>query len=119
MKAIAKTIVTDTNTARTVKSGNLDVFSTPMMIALMEQAACVALEETLEVGQTSVGTKVNIEHIAASRVGSEIIATAVIDEIDGRKVEFTVIARDDIKEIGKGKHTRFIVDAEKFMAKIK
>lgn len=109
--------VNETNTAKAAGSGNLDVFATPMMIALMERAACECL--TLSDGQTSVGIAINVEHIAASLPGVSVTATATIKALDGRKVEFEVVARDDAGEIGRGTHTRFIVDSERFMAKAK
>jgi len=114
----ATTVVTDKNTAKTVKSGSLDVFATPMMVALMEEAACNALEKSLEPGQTSVGTEVNIKHIAASPLGANITATAEITQNEGRKITFLLRASEGEKEIGSGTHVRFIVDAEKFMQKI-
>ncbi|MCL2373086.1 MAG: thioesterase family protein [Defluviitaleaceae bacterium] len=114
----AFTVVSDDNTARTVGSGSLDVFSTPMMVALMEAAACDCIASGLEAGQTSVGTQVNVAHKAASPVGASIVATATIDEVDGRKVTFTVVANDGKNEIGRGTHERFIVDVAKFMAKL-
>ena len=116
--ATVKTVVNDKNTAKAVGSGSLDVFSTPMMIALMEQAACECLADTLENGQTSVGTLVNVSHLAASALSKEISATAVIENVDGRKVSFSVTAHDGTNEIGTGKHDRFIVDSEKFMKKL-
>jgi len=115
--ASASTIVADNNTARAVGSGSLNVFSTPMMIALMERAACECLADCLDDAKTSVGTQINVEHTAASAVGSEITATATIDFVFGRKVEFAVTASDKSGEIGKGKHTRIIVDTESFMKK--
>jgi predicted thioesterase len=111
------TTVSETNTAKTVGSGSLDVFATPMMIALMEKAACECLADSLADGQTSVGTQIAVEHTAASTMGSEITATAVVEHVSGRKVEFAVSASDGSSEIGKGKHTRFIVDTERFMTK--
>lgn len=111
--ATASTIVKDSNTAKAVGSGDLDVFSTPMMVALMEEAACNTLE-----GQSSVGTHINIEHIAASPLGAEITATATITAVEGRKITYDITARDKKNEIGKGTHIRFIVDPERFMAKL-
>lgn len=111
------TIVADTNTAKAVGSGSLDVFATPMMVALMERAACDCLADGLEPGQTSVGTQISVSHNAASPVGTEITATATIEYVFGRKIEFVVTASDGTKEIGNGKHTRVIVDAERFIAK--
>jgi len=115
--ATACTVVSENNIAKAVWSGALEVFATPMMIALMEQAACECLADGLDPGQTSVGTEINVSHTAASPIGTEIIATATIEAIFGRKVEFVVTASDSSGEIGRGKHTRFIVDTEKFMKK--
>lgn len=117
MTATASTIVTESNTAKTVGSGSLDVFATPMMIALMERAACACLADELEPGQTSVGTKISALHTAASPIGMHITANATIEYVFGRKIEFVVTASDETGEIGKGKHTRMIVDVERFMGK--
>ena len=116
--ATATTIVTDKNTAKAVGSGNLDVFATPMMIALMEQAACECLADSLESGQSSVGTQINVAHTAASPVNAKITAIATIENVDGRKISFTVTAHDATNEIGSGTHERFIIDAERFMKKL-
>jgi len=118
-KATAQVTVSEKNTAKAVGSGNLDVFATPMMIALMEAAACNCLTNSLELGQSSVGTLVNVSHTAASPIGETITATATIDKIDGRKVTFTVVAHDSKNEIGNGTHERFVIDVERFMAKLK
>jgi predicted thioesterase len=113
--ATVSTTVNDANTARAVGSGSLEVFATPMMIALMERAACECLGDCLDVGQTSVGSLVNVEHIKASQIGEEITATATIEYVLGRKIEFLVTAGDSSGVIGKGKHTRVIVDTKRFM----
>jgi len=115
--ATVTTTVDDTNVAASVGSGLLSVFATPMMIALMERAACECLSDAFADGQTSVGTAISIEHTAASPLGAMIAATAKITAVDGRKVDFEVTASDKIGEIGRGTHTRFIVDAERFMTK--
>ena len=116
--ATAGRTVTEALTAKAVGSGSLNVFATPMMIALMEEAACACLADSLEATQTSVGTLINVAHTAASPIGAMITATATVDEVDGRKVSFTVTAHDGVNEIGSGKHERFIVDAERFMSKL-
>jgi predicted thioesterase len=90
-----------------------------MMIALMEEAACKCLIDYLTPEQTSVGTEINVEHTAASPVGSEITATAKVEFVSNRKIEFVVTANDSSQEIGKGRHTRFIVDEKRFMSKAK
>jgi len=117
MNASVTVKVDESNVARTVGSGSTDVFATPMMIALMERAACEALSGALEDGQTSVGTKIDAEHIAASPVGAEITAAATIESVEGRMIEFSIIASDGRGEIGRAKHTRAVVDEAKFMAK--
>ena len=109
--------VDELNTAIAMKSGSLPVFATPSMVALMERAACECLADCLEEGQTSVGILINVEHTAASPVGAEITATAAIESVFGRKIEFAVTANDHAGEIGKGKHSRIIVDTERFMKK--
>ena len=116
--AAIRTTVDENNTARAVGSGSLDVFATPMMIALMEGAACEALSDVLEAGQTSVGTHIDVSHTAASPLGSVITASATITGTSGRKIEFAVTASDGTGEIGNGTHIRFIVDETKFMAKV-
>ncbi|MDR3149187.1 MAG: dihydrolipoamide acyltransferase [Oscillospiraceae bacterium] len=90
-----------------------------MMIALMERAACECIAECglIADGQTSVGTAINAMHTASSPRGAAITATATITSVDGRKVEFDVAASDENGEIGRGTHSRFIVDAERFMTK--
>jgi len=118
-KGTAATIVSEKNTAKAVGSGNLDVFATPMMIALMEEAACNCIINSLEQGQSSVGTEVNMTHTAASPIGANITAIAAVTEVDNRKIVFDVIAKEGDKEIGKGSHTRFLIDVERFMSKLK
>lgn len=116
--ATVTTIVTEYNTAKAIGSGNLDVFATPMMVALMEQAAYNVLTDAIDAGQTSVGTNINVDHISASPLGMNITATATITFVYGRKVTFDVSASDESGEIGKGSHTRIIVDEEKFTSKV-
>jgi predicted thioesterase len=109
------------NTAGEVGSGTLPVFSTPSMITLMEKVSCRCIEKHLEKGQTSVGTKIEVEHIAATPIGATVCAEATIEKIFGRRIELSVLAYEGDREIGvigRGKHTRMIVDAEKFMAKL-
>ncbi|WP_088225324.1 thioesterase family protein [Desulfosporosinus sp. FKB] len=111
----AETTVTLANTAKTMGSGGLEVFATPAMVALMEQAAVNALE--LPEGQSSVGTSLMITHSAATPIGGRITATAELIEIDRRRLVFTVEASDEAGQIGSGKHERFIIEAESFLIK--
>lgn len=114
----AETVVRETNTALAMGSGSLHVFATPGMIALMEQAACNAVAACLDEESTSVGTLVNITHNAATGMGQKVTATATLTAVEGRKLVFEITAADEDKQIGKGTHERFIVNKEKFMAKL-
>ena len=114
----ATTTVNENNTALAMGSGNLGVFATPALVALMEEAACNCISGGLEPGQTSVGININISHVAASPLNANISASATLKEIDGRKLTFNMSAKDENNEIGHGTHIRFLVDAEGFMSKL-
>lgn len=109
--------VSDSNTALSVGSGSLKVYATPAMLALMEKAACKAIGEILGEGETTVGTLLNVKHIAATPVGMEVSATAELLERDGRRYVFKVTASDESGLIGEGTHERFAVLAQKFTDK--
>ena len=113
------TVVDNTNTAVALGSGNMEVFAPPAMVALMENAAMNAVAPHLEAGQTTVGTEISTTHIKASALGATITATATLTAIEGRKLTFAVTAHDGDNIIGEGTHTRFIVDRERFLAKVK
>lgn len=114
----SKVTVAPANCASAVGSGGLDVFATPSMVALMENAAMNAVAPFLPEGSTTVGVEINTTHIKPSALGAVIEATATLTAIEGRKLLFDVEACDAIGTIGKGKHVRFIVDIERFMAKL-
>ena len=86
------------------------VFATPMMVTIMENAALNAIRDYLEPGESAVGTIVNVRHLAATPVGHQVTATATVTKVDGRRIEFDVSARDEIEEIGVGTHERMLVD---------
>lgn len=113
------TVVDNTNTAVALGSGDMEVFATPAMVALMENAAMNAVAPHLETGQTTVGIEISTTHIKASALGATITATATLTAIEGRKLTFAVTALDGDNIIGEGTHTRFIVDRERFLAKVK
>lgn len=115
----SKVKVTLENCASAVGSGGLDVFATPSMVALMENAAMNAVAPFLPEGSTTVGAEIDTTHIKPSALGAEIEATATLTAVEGRKLVFDVEARDTSCTIGKGTHVRFIVDIERFMAKVK
>ncbi len=105
------------NTATAVGSGILQVFGTPCMLALMEKTACESIESELEEGWGSVGTEVNIRHLAATPIGMTVRCETELVEVDGRRLVFNVLAYDDAGLIGDGTHERFIVNNEKFQSK--
>lgn len=110
-------MVTSANTAETIGSGDLPVYATPAMAALMEKAAKTVAAELLGEGETTVGAELNIKHLRPSVTGAVITATATLTAREGRKLTFDVEASDDKGVIGSGNHTRYIVNIEKFMAK--
>ena len=110
--------VTQELTAAQVGSGALPVFGTPFMAAMMENAAMTAAAAALPAGSTTVGAEMNVTHLKPSGLGAEITATAVLTEVEGRKLTFNVGARDAGGMIGEGVHIRYVVDREKFMAKL-
>ena len=118
LSCTSEAVVSDAHSARHWGSGALDVFATPAMVALMENAAMNAVAPALAEGSDTVGTAVDIQHTRATGMGDTVRATATLKEIDGRKLLFEVTACDSKGEIGKGSHTRFIVDREKFLSKL-
>jgi fluoroacetyl-CoA thioesterase len=110
----ASITVTADLTAAALGSGNVDVYSTPALIALIEAAAINALAGHLGDGQTSVGTALNVKHLAATPVGMNVIATATLTAVDGRRLVFDISASDEVELIGRGTHERFIVDQARF-----
>ena len=110
--------VTSEDTARAVGSGSLEVLGTPRLLAWCEAATCAAIEDDLAEGETSVGTRVSLEHTAASAVGAAIEVTASVVYADGRLRRFSVAAREGSKVVGTGEITRVVVDAEKFLSRL-
>ncbi|MFI3323567.1 MAG: thioesterase family protein [Rikenellaceae bacterium] len=119
LKASSSTTVASSNTAIALGSGDLEVFATPAMIALMENAAMCAVAPELPEGSTTVGTAMSSSHVKASGMGAQITATATLTAFEGRMLSFKVEAYDGESLIGEGEHTRFVVDKTKFMQKVK
>lgn len=113
---IKKTVVEEL-TAKVMGSGRLDVFATPAMVAMMEEAAHTSVEAELEEGQGTVGTSMTVSHIAATPVGMEVTCESELVEVDGRKLVFEIKAMDEVGLIGDARHERFIIENEKFLAK--
>ncbi len=113
--------VADDDTAAAVGSGSLPVLGTPRLLAWAEAATCAAIESALPEGGTSVGTRVSLEHLVASPVGAEVEVTAEAAYVDGRLHRFTIAARHtgDGRLVGTGEVTRVVVDAERFLSRLR
>ena len=117
LKAEVCTLAEREDTAKEVGSGDLLVYATPCMVALMEGAACEAITEALSDAQTTVGIALNIEHISATPVGLDVRAEAEVTAVEGKVITFAVRAFDEAGEIGNGTHKRVIVNSQKFLDK--
>ncbi|MBQ8974692.1 MAG: thioesterase family protein [Oscillospiraceae bacterium] len=117
MKCSVTATVKKENTALTVGSGTLEVYATPMMVALMEEASWKAVAPALEQGQSTVGIQMSVSHLDATPLGMKVRAEANVIAIEGRKITFAVRAFDEKGLIGEGRHERFIVNDERFMKK--
>jgi predicted thioesterase len=109
--------VVESDTALALRSGDVPVLATPRLIALCEEAACLAVEGKLAEGHTSVGVRVQFDHLAPVRIGSEIVAEATLEKVEGRRLVFTVTATDAAGLVGAGKVTRVVVERGEFLAK--
>ena len=118
LKHTSELVVTDTVTAIAVGSGNMPVLATPMMMALMENAAMLAVEEELPDGCTTVGGYIESSHLKPSKIGDIVKAIAEVTKVDGKKIEFKVAAYSGDTLLGEGTHLRFVVNREKFMSKL-
>lgn len=117
MKNTEEVLCTAENTAIALGSGSVAVFATPAMISLMEGTAAHSVADQLDEKQTTVGTALDVSHIAATPVGMKIRCESELIAVDGRALTFKVTAFDEAGKIGEGTHGRFIVDAEKFVSK--
>ena len=117
LKGEARLVVGDADTARALGSGDVEVLGTPKLVALFEQATVEALTGVLDEGQSSVGMRVQIDHLQPTPVGAEIVVEAHLEKIEGRRITFTVTASDSGGLVAAGKVTRVMIDVEKFMSK--
>ena len=117
MKGIAESFVEREDTAREVGSGDLLVYATPCLAALMEGAACEAIADCLKDTETTVGTMLSIEHTSATPVGLEVRAEAEVTAVEGKVITFEVRAFDEAGQIGHGTHKRVIVNSQRFLDK--
>lgn len=106
------------DTAKAVASGLAEVFATPSMIALMENAAYLAVQPQLPKGASTVGIRIDAQHLAATPVGLKVWAEAELVAVDGRKLTFDIQAFDETEKIGEARHERFVIDEQKFIARV-
>jgi predicted thioesterase len=111
--------VTDADTAAALGSGDLPVLGTPRLLAWCEAATCAAVAASLDAARTSVGTRVDLQHVGASPVGASVTVTATVAYVDGRLVRFEVVAAHaDGKVVGHGEVTRVVVDRDRFLSRL-
>ena len=117
IKGSGETVVTEALTAKAMGSGELPVYATPAMVALVEETAWKSVAPALEAGQGTVGTKLDLAHLAATSLGRKVRCETELVEIDRRRLVFSAEVWDEAGKIGEGTHERFIVDSERFLAK--
>jgi len=110
-------VVSEDDTARAYRSGAVDVLATPRVIALCEEACCKAIAPELPAGTTTVGMKVRVDHLQPSPIGASVVAEALLQKVEGRRLTFTVSASDDRGLVAVGKVVRVVVDRDRFMGK--
>src|SRR5438309_9146120 len=115
LRGEVRTTVDFAKTAAAIGHGSVEVLSTPYIIGMMEMAAIDAISKDLEPGQSSVGIRVDVKHLAATPLGMSVVARAQLVEIDGRQLVFEVEAFDDQEKVGEGRHERFLIDFARFM----
>lgn len=115
LRATVAETVTEDHTAERVGSGDVAVYATPGVLALVERAAVAALEGALEPGQTSVGARVELDHLAPTPPGPRVEATASLEEVDGRRLRFSFTVSDPAGEIARGTHLRVVVERGPFL----
>jgi fluoroacetyl-CoA thioesterase len=118
MRGEASLVVGEAQTAAAFGAGGVLVLGTPVMIGLMENAAWQLVQPELPEGESTVGTLVNVRHLAATPMGGHVVATAELIEIDDRRLVFRVSAHDDTQLIGEGTHERFRIVLERFLARL-
>jgi predicted thioesterase len=117
LSALADLTVTDADTAIAMRSGSVAVLSTPRVVALAEEACVAAVDGSLGEGQTTVGMRVQLDHVNPTPVGGTAIAEATLEKVNGRRLAFTVSVNDSRGLIAAGRVTRVVVDEERFMEK--
>lgn len=119
LRAETSLVVSDADTAARWGSGLVPVYSTPALVGQMEHTAVVALTGQLAAGQTTVGGRIEVRHLAPTPVGMTVRVVAELVEVEGRRLGFKIEAWDDVEKIGEASHDRFVIDETKFMARVR
>ncbi len=109
-----ETVVTQTNTAKHLGSGNAEVLATPEMVRLMERASVAAVDRLLPEGQRTVGVALDVKHLAATPLRMKVTAHAELVVVEGRRLTFRVEAFDEVEKVGEGTHQRYVIDVARF-----
>ena len=117
LRGEASLVVCEADTARAMRSGTVDVLATPRLIALCEEATCMALDGRLPAGHTTVGMRVQVDHLQPTAVGSRVDAEATLEKVEGRRLTFTVSASDTRGLVAAGRVTRVLVEVERFCSR--
>jgi fluoroacetyl-CoA thioesterase len=117
LTALATLSVTEADTAPAMRTGQVEVLATPRLVALCEEACCAAVSGAFRPPRTTVGVRVQLDHLAPVRVGGKVTAEATLERVEGRRLVFTVSASDDAGLVAAGRMTRVVVDTEAFLAK--
>ena len=117
LSARVELTVTDADTAQALGSGDVPVLATPRVLALAEAATVAALAARLDTGQTTVGTRVELDHVAATAVGRRVTVLAILAKVDGRRLVFDIVVRDGDELVAEGRVERVMVDRQRFLAK--
>lgn len=118
-KGEKEVVVNLQNTAKAYGSGLIEVFATPAMVALMEETAHTSVQDFLKEGMVSVGTEINVKHIKATPLGMKVRCHSVLEKVEGKRLFYRLEAFDEVGKIGEATHTRYIVDAIKFVERLK
>ena len=118
IKGYKELVVTIEDSALYFKSGELEVLATPRIVTLVEETAYKSISDVLEANESTVGTKVDLKHIAATPIGMKVICETELIEIDRRRLVFSFTVKDEKEVIAEGIHERFIIDKEKFLNKV-
>lgn len=118
IKGYKELVVTIEDSALYFKSGELEVLATPRIVTLVEETAYKSISNILETNESTVGTKVDLKHIAATPIGMKVICETELIEIDRRRLVFSFTVKDEKEVIAEGIHERFIIDKEKFLNKV-